>query len=100
MWTAQEKLSSNAHRAPFHTGFDTSHGSGLDPAQLHRVLDEVDYGLMVVDAQGRLHHVNHLARHELASGHIALVDIETGATTPINLDTPYDLIFAGPDIDS
>lgn len=85
MWTAQEKLSSNAHRAPFHTGFDTSHGSGLDPAQLHRVLDEVDYGLMVVDAQGRLHHVNHLARHELASGRTLLAHdgVLIGATIDI-----------------
>ena len=85
MWTAQEKLSSNAHRAPFHTGFDTSHGSGLDPAQLYRVLDEVYYGLMVVEAQGRLHHVNHLARHELASGRTLLAHdgVLMGATIDI-----------------
>lgn len=85
MWTAQQKPNGNTQRAPFHSGFDTSHGSGLDPAQLHRVLDEVDYGLMVVDAQGKLHHVNHLARHELASGRTLLAHdgVLMGATIDI-----------------
>ena len=32
--------------------------------------------------------------------YLARIDMQTGATTPVNLDTPYDLIFAGPDIDS
>lgn len=31
-----------------------------------RVLEEIDYGLIVVDAEGELLHANHLARHELA----------------------------------
>jgi len=34
------------------------------------------------------------------ASYLATVDLETGVTTPINLATPYDLIFAGPDIDS
>lgn len=31
---------------------------------------------------------------------LARIDTHTGTVTPVNLDTPYDLIFAGPDIDS
>jgi hypothetical protein len=37
-------------------------------AHLLRVLDEVDYGMLIIDAQGTILHANHLARHELASG--------------------------------
>ncbi len=37
-------------------------------AHLLRVLDEVDYGVLIIDAQGTILHANHLARHELASG--------------------------------
>lgn len=33
---------------------------------LWRVLDEVDYGLILVDSGMRIRHANHLARHELA----------------------------------
>ena len=35
---------------------------------LLHVLDEVDYGMLLVDAQGRVVHANHVARHELATG--------------------------------
>lgn len=31
-----------------------------------RVLEEIDYGLIVVNAEGEMLHANHLARHELA----------------------------------
>jgi hypothetical protein len=34
------------------------------------------------------------------ASYLARVDIQTGIVTPINIDAPYDLIFAGPDIDS
>ncbi|MBX3609809.1 MAG: helix-turn-helix transcriptional regulator [Hydrogenophaga sp.] len=40
--------------------------SGLSEAHLLRVFDEIDYGLLLLDAQGRILHANHLARHELA----------------------------------
>lgn len=33
-----------------------------------RVLDEIDYGLIVVQLDGRMLHANHLARYELARG--------------------------------
>lgn len=39
-------------------------------AQLLRALDEVDYGMLIIDAQGAILHANHLARHELASAHM------------------------------
>ena len=42
----------------------------LDPSFLLRLLDEIDYGLVLVSAGGRVQHANHLARHELACGHL------------------------------
>lgn len=41
-------------------------------AHLLRVLDEVDYGMLIIDAQGTILHANHLARHELASARMLL----------------------------
>lgn len=37
---------------------------------LLRLLDEIDYGVVLMDPEGAIHHANHLARHELASGRI------------------------------
>ena len=45
---------------------------GLSQALLLRVLDEVDYGLLVIDAQGRIRHANHLARHEMSTGRVIM----------------------------
>lgn len=84
MWAAKENSQRiNGQGIAYHGGTEAS--MGLDPAQLHRVLDEVDYGLLVVNAQGRLHHVNHLARHELASGRtlVAHEGVLMGATIDI-----------------
>jgi DNA-binding NarL/FixJ family response regulator len=39
---------------------------------LLRVLDEVDYGLMVIDSQGHIRHANHLARHEMSSSRVIM----------------------------
>lgn len=33
-----------------------------------RILDEIDYGIVLADAAGRVQHMNHLARHEVATG--------------------------------
>lgn len=41
-----------------------------DLALLMRVLDEVDYGLIVIDSQGLIRHANHLARHEMTTGRL------------------------------
>ncbi len=41
---------------------------GLDP--LLRVIDEIDYGILVISAQGEILQINHLARHELLTGHL------------------------------
>lgn len=46
--------------------------SGLSQQHLLRVFDEIDYGMLIIDAQGRILHANHLARHELASGRIIM----------------------------
>ena len=42
----------------------------LQPGFVLRLLDEIDYGLVLVNAQGRIQHANHLARHELATGRL------------------------------
>lgn len=55
----------------FHTE-PPSRNEGLGQALLLRVLDEVDYGLLVIDAQGHIRHANHLARHEMATGRLIM----------------------------
>lgn len=44
----------------------TEDADDLQPGFLLRLLDEIDYGLVLVDGEGRVQHANHLARHELA----------------------------------
>jgi hypothetical protein len=41
-------------------------------AMLLRMLDEIDYGVLVMDERGRIQHTNHLARHELASARLVV----------------------------
>jgi len=48
------------------TQFSTGEARALSQAHLLRVFDEVDYGMLLLDPQGRILHANHLARHELA----------------------------------
>lgn len=52
---------------------------------LLRVLDEVDYGLMVIDSQGHIRHANHLARHEMSSGRVIMTHSRSllGRTTDL-----------------
>lgn len=64
--------------------------SGLEPrplerAQLLRVLDEIDYGLVVVNAQATILHSNHLARHEMGSARVLMAQgqVLMGATVEI-----------------
>jgi DNA-binding NarL/FixJ family response regulator len=70
MWQATETI--------WGSGKDgTQDASGLRPPPvsqqvLMRVFDEIDYGMLVIDAQGRILHANHLARHELASGRVIM----------------------------
>ncbi|MBC7471630.1 MAG: helix-turn-helix transcriptional regulator [Ramlibacter sp.] len=44
----------------------TSNRTAPDPEFAWRVLEEIDYGLILVNPEGRFQHANHLARHELA----------------------------------
>lgn len=67
MWTPSAQLPANTP-APGSNFF----AQGLDNALLLRVMDEFDYGVLVIDAQGRLRHVNHLGRHELASRRLVM----------------------------
>ena len=45
---------------------------GLSQSLMLRVLDEMDYGLLVIDAKGRIRHANHLARQEMSLGRVIL----------------------------
>ncbi|MDR7094261.1 helix-turn-helix transcriptional regulator [Hydrogenophaga laconesensis] len=44
----------------------------MDSQHLLRVFDEIDYGMLIIDAQGHILHANHLARHELANGRVIM----------------------------
>lgn len=67
MWTAPANSSASAPASGM--GLVPQ---GLEQALLMRVMDEIDYGVLVIDAQGRLRHANHLARHELASRRLVM----------------------------
>jgi DNA-binding CsgD family transcriptional regulator len=68
MWQSNETISTRSHFPA--AGLSTQ--GGLEQALLLRVLDEIDYGVLVIDAQGRLRHANHLARHEMASSRLIM----------------------------
>ena len=68
MWQANETISTRSHFSA--AGLGTQ--GGLEQALLLRVLDEIDYGVLVIDAQGRLRHANHLARHEMISARLIM----------------------------
>lgn len=68
MWQVGEAMWSNG-----------SFGAGVEGAvapvanaMLMRMLDEIDYGVLVIDERGRIQHTNHLARHELASARLVV----------------------------
>lgn len=67
MWQTSENLSQHAY-GPAASFAATS----LEQTLLLRVMDEIDYGVLVIDGQGRLRHANHLARHEMASGRLIM----------------------------
>ncbi len=68
MW----KASSATNEPEVHELIGVPGPSVMGRAHLLRVLDEVDYGMLIVDAQGTILHANHLARHELASGRMLM----------------------------
>ena len=64
----------------------TEKADDLPPGFLLRLLDEIDYGLVLVDEQGKIQHANHLARHELARGRLldgAIGETITGRTAAL-----------------
>jgi DNA-binding CsgD family transcriptional regulator len=68
MWQASSATrTSDIHEPPGLSGQPV-----MGRAHLLRVLDEVDYGVLIIDAQGTILHANHLARHELASGRMLM----------------------------
>lgn len=65
MRTSTERAWSSAAQSA--VGEDTT---ALTASHLLRAFDEIDYGMLLLDAQGRILHANHLARHELAQRQI------------------------------
>jgi DNA-binding CsgD family transcriptional regulator len=60
-------------------------GIGMDSSVLMRVLDEIDYGVMLVDALGTLRYANQLALREmLAGGPLRLANGRVGAVNPVD----------------
>lgn len=53
-----------------HQPVETEKADDLHPSFLLRLLDEIDYGLVVVSTQGRVQHANHLARQEMAAARV------------------------------
>lgn len=78
MWQASESLSPSTHSPA--AGFAAV---GLEQTLLLRVMDEIDYGMLVIDGRGCLRHANHQARHEMASGRLIMVhgNVLLGTTT-------------------
>jgi DNA-binding CsgD family transcriptional regulator len=78
MWQASENLS----RSTYNPAAGLS-STGLEQTLLLRVMDEIDYGVLVIDGQGHLRHANHLARHEMASGRVIMChgSVLLGSTT-------------------
>lgn len=68
MWQASTASSAS----DIHEPLGLSGQSVTGRAHLLRVLDEVDYGILIIDAQGTILHANHLARHELASARMLM----------------------------
>ncbi|MCA0324545.1 MAG: LuxR C-terminal-related transcriptional regulator [Proteobacteria bacterium] len=54
----------------------------LQPSLALRLLDEIDYGLVLVSSRGRVLHANHLARHELAMGRLVFTGDEGTIACP------------------
>lgn len=60
-------MSGTLHHLPMSTPRTPATRTARLPAELAwRALEEVDFGLVLVEPDGTLHHANHLARHELA----------------------------------
>jgi DNA-binding CsgD family transcriptional regulator len=58
-----------------------------DPDFAWRVLEEIDYGLILVDPDGRVQHANHVARHELVRGRFLRLEYGTlTSPAPIHRD--------------
>lgn len=87
MWTASEQRFPSSWASAAGTGPAAS----LEGSMLLRMLDEVDHGMLVIDAHCQLRHANHLARHALSSarfivchGHM-LMGSKTAYTEQIDL---------------
>ena len=76
------------------SGWGTSAGAahvrhdspGLGFGQMLRVLDEIDYGILVINAHSQILQTNHLARHELLTGHLiaSVSNTLTGRNTALS----------------
>jgi DNA-binding CsgD family transcriptional regulator len=94
MWQASESLS----QQPYASAANFA-AVGLEQTLLLRVMDEIDYGVLVIDGQGRLRHANHLARHEMASSRLIMShgNVLLGTTTEFTeqIQTAMDQALRG-----
>jgi len=68
MWQVNEVMWGNSGAS----GRIEGGASSVANSMLLRMLDEIDYGVLVIDERGRIQHTNHLARHELASSRLVI----------------------------
>ena len=62
-------------RSPHHMAAVANSSRGEEPNFAWRVLEEIDYGMIVVKPDGALLHANHLARHELALARVLRIEL-------------------------
>ncbi|QCB45788.1 LuxR C-terminal-related transcriptional regulator [Hydrogenophaga sp. PAMC20947] len=79
MWTSNDQATSSRYEARPMVVRETS----LEASLLLRMMDEVDHGMLVIDADGVLRHANHLARFEMAQSRFIMShgQLLLGATT-------------------
>ncbi len=84
-----------------HQAYPSYHGpdrraAGRDPAAwLTRMLDEIDYGMLLVSADAQVTYLNHAARLELDGHHpLQLTDHHLGAHSPPDVAPLYEALAA------
>lgn len=95
MWPA----SSASSASDIHEPLGVAGQPVMGRAHLLRALDEIDYGMLIIDAQGTILHANHLARHEMASSRmlVAYGNSLLGSTAELTaqIQTAMEAAFRG-----
>ena len=82
-------------QGPWAGALDRTTSPALQPAWLTRMLDEVDYGMLLLSTEAKVLYMNHAARFELDSRHpLQLVDSMLHAQRPQDVAPLYDALAA------